>query len=75
MFKKTKIRQILALDYAGENNTNIALALSVSRKSIVEIKKKVKEIDYFPITMKFPLRKTIFVKYLGKKRRKFFQKV
>lgn len=45
MFKKTKIRQILALDYAGENNTNIALALSVSRKSIVEIKKRVKEIN------------------------------
>jgi len=45
MFKKTKIRQILVLDYAGENNTNIALALSVSRKSIVEIKKRVKDIN------------------------------
>ena len=45
MFKKTKIRQILAFDYAGESNSYIALALSVSRKSIVEIKKKVKELN------------------------------
>ena len=45
MFKKTKIRQILVIDYNGENNTNIAITLSVSRKSIVEIKKRVKEIN------------------------------
>ena len=43
MYKKTKIRQILILDYAGENNSNIASSLSVSRNSIAEIKRKVKE--------------------------------
>lgn len=45
MFKKTKIKQILALDYVGENNTYISVALSVSRKSVVEIKKKVKNLN------------------------------
>ena len=43
MYKKTKIRQILILDYAGESNSNIASSLSVSRNSIAEIKRKVKE--------------------------------